>query len=116
MTSLSNDEIRPIRRQIQIIFQDPISSLNPRRRIRHVVAEPLVIGGEKDKNLIDKKGVATIDELRDIAIEGDVRLIGCQMTMDLFEFDKDDLIDGIEIAGAATYIESALEADINLFI
>jgi peroxiredoxin family protein len=68
------------------------------------------------KNLIDKKGVATIDELRDIAIEGDVRLIGCQMTMDLFEFDKDDLIDGIEIAGAATYIESALEADINLFI
>lgn len=68
------------------------------------------------KNLIKKKGVASIDELRDIAIEGDVRMIGCQMTMDLFEFDKDDLIDGIEIAGAATYVEGALEADINLFI
>jgi len=68
------------------------------------------------KNMIEKKGVASIEELRDEAIEGDVRLIGCQMTMDLFEFKQEDLIDGIEVAGAATYVENALEADINLFI
>jgi len=43
-------------------------------------------------------------------------MIGCQMTMDLFEYGKEDMIDGIEIGGAATYIECATKADINLFI
>jgi len=68
------------------------------------------------KNLIEKKGVASIEELRAEAIEGDVRLIGCQMTLDLFEVKRETLLDNIEIAGAATYVENALEADINLFI
>ena len=43
-------------------------------------------------------------------------MIACQMTMDLFEFDKDDLIEGPELGGAATYIEAATKSDINLFI
>ena len=68
------------------------------------------------KNLIKKKGVASIEELRDMAVEAEVRMIGCQMTMDLFEYGKEDMIDGIEIGGAATYIECATKADINLFI
>jgi len=68
------------------------------------------------KNLIKKKGVASIDELRELAVEADVRLIACQMTLDLFEYSKDDLIDGIEIGGAATYIEVATQSHINLFI
>jgi peroxiredoxin family protein len=68
------------------------------------------------KNLIKKKGVASIDELREAAVDMEVRMIGCQMTMDLFEYGKEDMIDGIEIGGAATYIECATKADINLFI
>jgi peroxiredoxin family protein len=68
------------------------------------------------KNLIKKKGVASIEELRELAVEADVRMIGCQMTMDLFEYSKDDMIDGIEIGGAATYIEVAAKSHINLFI
>jgi peroxiredoxin family protein len=68
------------------------------------------------KNMIEKKGVASVEELREEAIEGDVRMIGCQMTLDLFEIKREDLIDNIEIGGAATYVENALEADINLFI
>lgn len=68
------------------------------------------------KNLIKKKGVASIHDLREAAIESDVTLIGCQMTMDLFEWNQDMMIDGIEIGGAATYMEMAQEADINLFI
>ena len=68
------------------------------------------------KNLIKKKGVASIPELREAAQELDVKLIGCQMTMDLFEWDQSMMIDGIEIGGAATYMEQALEADINLYI
>ena len=68
------------------------------------------------KNLIKKKGVASVEELRDLAVEAEVTMIGCQMTMDLFEYDKEDMIDGIDIGGAATYIECATQADINLFI
>ena len=68
------------------------------------------------KNLIKKKGVASIEELRDMAVEAEVRMIACQMTMDLFEYDKEEMIDGIDIGGAATYIECATQADINLFI
>jgi peroxiredoxin family protein len=68
------------------------------------------------KNLINKKGVASIDELREMAVEAEVRMIACQMTLDLFEYSKDDMIDGCEIGGAATYIECATQSDINLFI
>ena len=68
------------------------------------------------KNLIKKKGVASIPELREAAIESDVEMIGCQMTMDLFEWDEKVMIEGISIAGAATYMENALKSDINLFI
>jgi len=68
------------------------------------------------KNMIEKKGVASIEELRETAIEAEVELIACQMTMDLFEFKKEDMIDGVPVAGAATYVENALKSDINLFI
>jgi len=68
------------------------------------------------KNLIKKKGVASIEELREMAVEAEVRMIACQMTMDLFEYSKDEMIDGIEIGGAATYIEVATKSHINLFI
>lgn len=68
------------------------------------------------KNMIKKKGIASIAELRDLAVEAEIRMIGCQMTMDLFEYSKDEMIDGIEIGGAATYIECASKSHINLFI
>ncbi|MEW5963753.1 MAG: DsrE/DsrF/DrsH-like family protein [Pseudomonadota bacterium] len=68
------------------------------------------------KNLIAKKGVASIPDLRAAAVESDIEMIACQMTLDLFEFKKSDLIDGIQLGGAATYMEKALKSDINLFI
>ncbi len=68
------------------------------------------------KGMIKKKGVASIEDLREAAVESDVQLIACQMTMDLFEFKPKQMIDGIEYGGAATYMENALKADINLYI
>lgn len=68
------------------------------------------------KSLIKKKGVASIEELREAAIDSDVNMIACQMTMDLFEYKLDDLIPGPVLGGAATYIEGAAKSDINLFI
>lgn len=68
------------------------------------------------KNLIKKKGVASIQELRDLAIEAEVNMIACQMTMDLFEYKREDMIEGPSIGGAASYIEVASKSDINLYI
>lgn len=68
------------------------------------------------KNLMNKKGVASIEDLREASVELDIRMIACQMTLDLFEYDKKDMIDGIEIGGAATWVEIATKSDINLFI
>ena len=68
------------------------------------------------KNLMNKKGVASIADLREAAIESDVRMIACQMTLDLFEIKESDLIDGVEIGGAATAMEVAAKSNINYFM
>ena len=68
------------------------------------------------KQTFKNKGVASIEELRDMAVELDVRLIGCQMTMDVFGFKKEDFILQAEIGGAATFLEYAADADVQLFI
>lgn len=68
------------------------------------------------KQKIADKGVASIQELREICLEAGVKLIACQMTMDLFGFQREEFIDGIEIGGAATFFEFAGESDVNLFI
>ena len=68
------------------------------------------------KKTFRKKGVATIEELRDVCLDTGVKLIGCQMTMDVFGFSRDDFIDGVDIGGAATCLEFAADADIQLFI
>ena len=68
------------------------------------------------KNMIEKKGVASIEELREAAVESEVNIIACQMTMDLFEFKKEDMIDGVQIGGAATWMENALKSHINLYM
>jgi peroxiredoxin family protein len=68
------------------------------------------------KDLIKKKGVASIEELRELAIEAEVKMVACQMTMDLFEYKMEDMIAGPELGGAATFIEMASKSDINLYI
>lgn len=69
------------------------------------------------KRTIRNKGVATIPELRSLAIEAGVNLIGCQMTVDLFGFTPDDFIPEVkEYVGAATFLSMAREADVSLFI
>jgi peroxiredoxin family protein len=68
------------------------------------------------KAKMKKKGVADLKELRDLCLEAEVKMIACQMTVDLFDFKPSDLIDGIEYGGAATFFEFAGESDVNLFM
>jgi peroxiredoxin family protein len=68
------------------------------------------------KKKMKDKGVASVEELRDLCQEAEVKLIACQMTVDLFDMDKTDFIDGVEYAGAAAFFEFAGESDICLYI
>jgi len=69
------------------------------------------------KKTVKNHGVATIPELRELCIEADVKLVACQMTVDLFGWEQDEFIPEIsEWAGAATYLDSAKGADITLFV
>jgi len=61
------------------------------------------------KGLIKKKGVASIEDLRSMALESDVKMIACQMTMDLFEYKLEDMIEGPTLGGPATNMEKTLQ-------
>jgi peroxiredoxin family protein len=66
------------------------------------------------KSWMGKAGVATVPDLVEACLEGDVTMIGCQMTMDVLGVKRKDLIDEADIGGAATFIEFAQDADICL--
>lgn len=68
------------------------------------------------KKKMKSKGVAPLDELRDLCQEAEVRFIACQMTVDLFEFDSSSFVDGVELGGAALFFEFAGDSDVCLFI
>ena len=68
------------------------------------------------KNKMKSKGVASLEDLRELCIEAEVKIIACQMTVDLFDMSPADFIDGIEYGGAATFFEFAGESDITLFV
>lgn len=68
------------------------------------------------KKTFKDKGVPTIQELRDLCVEGGVNLIACQMTMDIFGFKKEQFIPECSFGGAAAFLEFAADADVQLFI
>ncbi len=68
LTKLSKKELRKVRTRIQMIFQDPISSLNPRRRIQDIVAEPLAIWGRGTK---EERAVKVRAALESVGIDPD---------------------------------------------
>lgn len=62
------------------------------------------------------QNVPSIPELLEACVEGGAKLIGCQMTMDVMGVPREDLIDDIEVGGAATFLEFASRANLTLFI
>jgi peroxiredoxin family protein len=69
------------------------------------------------RQTMSNKGVASVAELRSLCLEAGVKLIGCQMTVDLFGFTHDDFIPEVkEYCGAASFLPMAQEADVTLFV
>ncbi len=60
--------------------------------------------------------VSTIRELLDTAREMEVRLIACQMTVDVFGYGQDDFIEGVEFGGAAAFMAEARKSHVTMFI
>ena len=68
------------------------------------------------KKTFKNKGVQTVTEMRESCVDLGVQLIGCQMTMDVFGFAKEDFIESADVGGAAAFLNFASKADIQLFI
>jgi len=68
------------------------------------------------KGMFGKVKVPSIPELLDMCIEGGVRIIACQMTMDAMGIKREELIDDIEVGGAATFLGYAAESSVNMFM
>ena len=68
------------------------------------------------KGMFKKQSVPPIKELLDMARESGVKLICCQMTVDVLGVRQKNLIDGIEFGGLATFIEYGMGSTINLFV
>ena len=69
------------------------------------------------KKTTENKGVASIEELRSLCLEADVKMVACQMTVDLFNYKQDEFIDEVEDwIGAASFLPEAQQSDVSLFI
>jgi len=69
------------------------------------------------KKTFKNKGVATVEELRELCLEADVNMIACQMTVDVFGFDNSEFIPEVtEYVGATSFLPVARKSDICLFI
>lgn len=69
------------------------------------------------KKTMDSKGVASIEELRELSLEAGVKMIACQMTVDLFGYEMDDFLPEVaDWVGAASFLPTAQQADVTLFI
>jgi peroxiredoxin family protein len=69
------------------------------------------------KKTFKNKGVATVEELRSLCIEADVKMVACQMTVDVFGFSHDDFIPEVtDYVGATSFLPVAQKSDVCLFI
>ena len=68
------------------------------------------------KGMFKKQSVPTIQELLDMSRESGVKLVACQMTLDVLGMKQEDLIDGIEFGGLATFLEYGMGATVTLFV
>jgi peroxiredoxin family protein len=74
------------------------------------------MGSKMMKYIMKKKNVLSLDELINQAKFQGIRLVACSMSIDIMGIKREELIDGIEIGGVASYLAAAETGDTNLFI
>ena len=69
------------------------------------------------KKTFKNKGVATVEELRELCLEAEVKMVACQMTVDVFGFDSSEFIPEVtDYVGATSFLPVAQKSDVCLFI
>jgi len=74
------------------------------------------LGGMMIRGIMRNKNVPALEEMISSAIKGGATIVACQMSMELMGIRREELIDGIQVGGVATYLEASEHADNNLFI
>jgi len=74
------------------------------------------MGAKMIRKVMKDKNIQSVEELMELAINSGIRIIACQMSMDVMGIKKEELFDGVEIGGVATYLNAADESNVNLFV
>ena len=74
------------------------------------------MGSKMIRGIMKSKGISSLEELIESARDHGVRIVACQMSMDVMGIRKEELIDGVELGGVATFIGAGETSDISLFI
>ena len=74
------------------------------------------VGPKLMRRVMRQQNVSSLEELMTMAREQGVKMIACTMSMDVMGIKKEELVDGLDYAGVATYLGEADEANVNLFI
>ena len=74
------------------------------------------MGTKMMKKVMQDKNVESLEELMQHAMANGIKLVACTMSMDVMGITKEELIDGVELAGVASYLGDAEESNVNLFI
>ncbi|MBA4537737.1 DsrE/DsrF/DrsH-like family protein [Bacillus aquiflavi] len=74
------------------------------------------LGPKLMKKIMKKHNTMPLPELIEMGKEQGIKLVGCQMTIDLFGLKNEEFIDGVEFGGVAAYLADASEGNVNLFI
>ncbi len=68
------------------------------------------------RKVMNDKNISSLEDLIQTGIKSGIRIVACQMSMDVMGITKEELIDGVEIGGVATYLNAADDSNVNLFI
>ena len=74
------------------------------------------MGPKMIRMVMKNRNVDSLELLIQQALDEGVRLIACQMSMEILGITKEELLDGVELAGVASYLDAAESSDVNLFI
>lgn len=68
------------------------------------------------RKVMNDKNISSLEDLIQTGINSGIRIVACQMSMDVMGITKEELIEGVEIGGVATYLDAADDSNVNLFI
>ncbi len=110
---------KPEKVKVRKSFMDKMFSIMMPRGSRKLKLSKLNMGGMGTKmmqKVMKDKHVNSVEELMMQARKSGIKLVACTMSMDVMGITKEELIDGVEFAGVATYLGDAEESNVNLFI